>query len=338
MTTVATLTDDAVHGEYGSRMRPALKSLLARQETSLLLVVLAIGAAASLRSPVFLTHQNILQILEGGVTFFVMACGTALLVIGGGLDFSVGAVFTLGGLVTARLLQGGLAIPIAILAGLVASAIVGAVNFAVITYWHVPPIIATLGVFYILIGITTQITGGEDVVPLPEHFQVLAQSRLAGIPTPVIFAVLIGLVTWFVLEHTTFGVNVRALGGNRAAAVGNGLSVVRLDLTIYVATAVAAGAAGVLYASRVGSGQVNAGGATSTLTVITAVLIGGVSLLGGLGTIQGVAVGAVLLSLIDNALVLSKIPPTYNTIVIGAILVAAVALDHVRRERLYRKR
>jgi ribose/xylose/arabinose/galactoside ABC-type transport system permease subunit len=208
----------------------------------------------------------------------------------------------------------------------------------VITFWHVPPIIGTLGVFYVLIGITTQLTGGLDVVPLPYDFEVIAQTRLAGVPMTVVFALLIGLVTWFVLEHTSFGVNVRALGGNRTAAVGNGLAVKRLDLLIYAAAATTAGVAGILYASRVGSGQVAAGGATSTLTVVTAVLIGGVSLQGGLGTIQGVAIGSVLLSLIDNALVLMNVPPTYNSLIIGAILVAAVALDYLRRQRLYRRR
>lgn len=235
-----------------------IRRALARQELSLLLVVVAIGVVASVKSPLFLTHANILQVLEGSVTYFVMACGSALLVIGGGLDFSVGAAFTLGGLVTAKLLVSGVSVPVAILVGIAACALVGAVNFAVITYLHVPPIIATLGVFYILLGVTNQLTDGNDVVPLPDTFQEIAQSKVAGIPTTIIFAVLLGLVTWFVLEYTAFGVNIRALGGNRNAAVGNGLSVARLDLAIYTAAAVAAGLAGILYASRVGSGQVNA--------------------------------------------------------------------------------
>ncbi|MFG1954791.1 ABC transporter permease [Micromonospora sp. NPDC048830] len=327
-----------------ARMKEATPTLLglrrvfARQEVSLLLVVLAIGFVASLRSPLFLTHSNILQVLEGSVIYFVMACGSALLVIGGGLDFSVGATFTLGGLVTAKLLASGVPVPLAILIGLSICVVVGAVNYCVITYWHVPPIIATLGVFYVLVGVTTQLTDGLDVVPLPYEFELLAQSSVAGIPNTVIFAVLAGLATWFLLEHTAFGVNIRALGGNRGAAIGNGLPVGRLDFAVYAAAAITAGAAGILYASRVGSGQVNAGGATSTLMVITAVLIGGVSLLGGLGSIQGVAIGSVLLSLIDNALVLTRVPPTYNSIIIGAILVGAVALDHLRRVRLYRRR
>ncbi len=154
----------------------------------------------------------------------------------------------------------------------------------------------------------------------------------------VLIAVAVGVLFWFLLERTRFGVNVRALGGNRQAAVGNGLRVFRLDLALYVIAAATAALAGVVYSAQVGAGQVTAGGTSTTLNAVTAVLIGGVSLMGGMGSVQGVAVGAVLLSLIDNALVLTGIPPQYNSIVIGAILVSAVAVDHLRRARIYRKR
>ncbi|KRF28432.1 ABC transporter permease [Phycicoccus sp. Soil802] len=318
--------------------RSLVQILISRQELSLVLVVIAITAAASVKAPAFMTQSNLLQILEGSVFYFVIACGSALLVVGGGLDFSVGATFTLGGLLSSQLMSEGLAWPVACLLGLLASIVVGVVNHSVITYWHVPPIIATLGVFYVLLGVTTLITGGLDVVPLPDEFQALAQGRILGIPNTILIAGLVGVVTWFVLEQTPFGVNIRALGGNRQAALANGLPTKRLDLTLYAAAAATAGAAGILYASRVGSGQVNAGGSSMTLSVITAVLIGGVSLLGGLGTIQGVVVGSILLSLIDNALVLTEVPPTLNTIIVGSILVGAVALDHLRRDHLYRKR
>ncbi|MCW2855504.1 MAG: hypothetical protein JWR52_1119 [Marmoricola sp.] len=317
---------------------PQLRKVFARQEVSLLFVVIAIGAATALKSSAFLTTSNIQQVFIASVSIFVMGCGTALLVIGGGLDFSVGATFTLGGLLTAQLMVHSVPWPLAILVGLIACVFVGVANFAIITYLHVPPIIATLGSFYVLTGITTVMTNGLDVLPLPQGFQTLAQDKFLGIPNTVVFAIVVGVLTWFVLERMPFGINVRALGGNRDAALGNGLAVAWLDVALYGTAALTGGAAGVMYAAQVGSGQVNAGGSSSTLTVITAVLIGGVSLLGGLGSIQGVAMGAVLLSLINNALVLTQIPPTLNTIIIGSILICAVALDHLRRERLYRKR
>jgi ribose transport system permease protein len=259
------------------------------------------------------------------------------LFIGGGLDFSVGSTFTLGGITTAYFLFHGMPWPFAVLLGILSGVAVGVVNFAVISYFHVPPIIATLGTFFIITGLTVQFTGGNDILPLPQDFQNLGQGSVFGVPYSVIYAIVVAVVAWFLLEMTRFGVNVRALGGNRNAAIANRIPARTLDLRLYILSASTAALAGVIYAASVGSGQVEAGGAGTTLTIVTAVLIGGVSLLGGLGTITGVVLGTLLLTVIDNGLVIANIPPQYNSIVIGAILICAVAFDHVRRERLYRK-
>ncbi|WP_164386733.1 ABC transporter permease [Streptomyces sp. OM5714] len=315
-----------------------LRKILVRQETTLMLVIVVIGAFAASRSELFLSQSNLTEILRSSVIYFVMACGAALLIIGGGLDFSAGAVFTLGALLTCKMLVDGVPWPLAILIGLVSCCAFGVVNFLVITYLHVPPIIATLGTFYMLTGLNNLVTDGNDVIPIPQSFQDIAQGSVLGISSDVVIAAAVGVVFWFLLERTRFGVKVRALGGNRQAAVGNGLRVLRLDVALYVIAAGTAALAGVIYSAQVGAGQVTAGGTSTTLNAITAVLIGGVSLMGGMGSIQGIAVGAVLLSLIDNALVLTNIPPQYNSIVIGAILVSAVAVDHLRRGRIYRKR
>ncbi|MFF6995808.1 ABC transporter permease [Streptomyces sp. NPDC008313] len=315
-----------------------LTKVLVRQETTLMLVIVVIGAFAASRSDLFLSQSNLTEILRSSVIYFVMACGAALLIIGGGLDFSAGAVFTLGALLTCKMLVDGVPWPLAILIGLAVCCAFGVVNFLVITYLHVPPIIATLGTFYMLTGLNNLVTDGSDIIPIPHSFQQIAQGSVFGLSSDVVIAVAVGVLFWFLLERTQFGVKVRALGGNRQAAVGNGLRVIRLDVTLYVIAAGTAALAGIIYSAQVGAGQVTAGGTSTTLNAITAVLIGGVSLMGGMGTVQGIAVGAVLLSLIDNALVLTNIPPQYNSIVIGAILVSAVAVDHLRRARIYRKR
>ncbi|MGW3497063.1 ABC transporter permease [Streptomyces sp. NPDC001020] len=337
MTTSTNPTARERHTDHGDR-ESLLTKILVRQETTLLLVILAVGAVAASRNGLFLTNANLTEIFRNSVIYFVMACGAALLIIGGGLDFSAGAIFTLGALATCQLMVNGAAWPLAVLIGLALCCAVGVVNFAIITYLHVPPIIATLGTSYILTGIDNLVTGGNDVLPLPTAFQRIGQGSIAGIPNIVLIAIVVGVVFWFLLERSRFGVNVRALGGNRQAAVGNGLRVFRLDVALYVVAAATAALAGMLYSARVGAGQVTAGGTSTTLIAITAVLIGGVSLMGGMGNIQGVAIGAVLLSLVDNALVLSKIPPQYNTIVVGGILVCAVAVDYLRRSRIFRKR
>lgn len=320
------------------RRSPAsVRSLLLRQETTLLLVILAVGAFATYRNPIFTSTNNLTDIGRATVIYFVMACGAGLLMIGGGLDFSVGNIFTMGGITCAWMLVHGVPWPLAVVIAIAAGVGIGIVNNAVIAYLHVPPIIATLGTFFILDGVAVQVTHGTDILPLPAGFQNLGQGDVGGVPYIVLYAIVVGLAFWFALELTPFGVNVRALGGNRQAAIGNGLRVGRLDLALYVLSGATAAFAGVIYAARVGSGQVQAGGASTTLTVVTAALIGGISLFGGLGTITGVAVGALLLSEIDNALVVARIPPQYNSIVVGAILISAVAVDHLRRKRLYRR-
>ena len=315
-----------------------LNILLLRPEMTLILVIILIAVATAMKNPNFLHVGNLTDIARAAVIYFVMACGASLLMIGGGLDFSVGATFTLGGIIAALMMQMGIPWPLAILGGVASGGVTGYVNSQVISRLHVPPIIATLGTFFIFTGLSIHLTGGQDILPLPAGFQQLGQGAVFGVPFIVIYAFIIGVIFWFLLERTPFGVEVRAIGGNRKAAVANGIKVARVDTTIYILGGVTASLAGVIYAARVGSGQVAAGGSGTTLSVITAVLIGGVSLLGGLGSITGVAVGAILLSEINNALIFAQIPPQYNTIVVGFILIAAVAIDHIRRERLYRVR
>jgi ribose transport system permease protein len=323
-------------GAFG-RTGSAFTSVVLRPETTLVAVIVLIGVFAALRNANFATTTNLTDILRASVVYFVMAAGSALLMIGGGLDFSIGSVFTLGGISGSWMLVHGVPWPVALLVGIAAGAVAGVANNLVVARLHVPPIIGTLGTFYVISGLCVQFTGGQDILPLPSSFQNLGQGEVHGVPYVVLYAIVIGAIFWFLLERTRFGINVRALGGNRQAAIGNGLRVARLDLALYMLSAGTAAFAGMIYAARVGSGQVSAGGAGTTLEVVTAVLIGGVSLLGGLGSITGVAVGAVLLSEIDNALIVAAVPPQYNSIVVGAILIAAVAVDHLRRKRLYKR-
>src|SRR3954467_1466146 len=141
-----------------------LSRLMLRQETTLVAVIVLIGAFTTVRNSAFVDSGNLTEILRSSVIYFVMAAGAALLMIGGGLDFSVGSIFTLGGVVTAWMLVHGVPWPVAIAGGLALGTVVGGINHLIITYLHVPPIIATLGTFFIIQGANVQITGGLDIL------------------------------------------------------------------------------------------------------------------------------------------------------------------------------
>jgi ribose transport system permease protein len=311
--------------------------IIRRQEFTLIVVVILIGAGSAALNPIFISPDNLIELARATVIYFIMACGATLITIGGGLDFSVGSVFTLGGIAAAWAMSIGVPWPLAIAFGLIAGGIVGFVNAIVIEKLGVPPIITTLGTFYIISGFIVIFSGGNDIVGLSATFELLGQGAIFGIPFVVVYAVIVGVIFWIVLEKTRFGYNIRAIGGNRVAAIANGISVTSINRWLYVIGGVLAALGGIIYTARTGSGQVSAGGAAVTLEVTSAVLIGGTSLFGGLGTITGTAIGAVLFAEIDNGLALSNIPPLYLNIIVGSILILAVAADYLRRKRLYRK-
>jgi ribose transport system permease protein len=265
--------------------------------------------------------------------YFVAACGLTLVVVAGGFDFSVGSAFTLGGISAAWLMTHGLPWPLAALAGIAFGFVVGLVNSIVIDRLRVPPIITTLGMFYFIAGAVVLFTGGRDIQPLPDGFNAFGKGTLIGIPLLIWYAVVIGIVFHIVLQRTRFGYNVKAVGGNLDAAVANGISRVRTNAWLYAVAGAVAALAGILYAARTGSGQVSAGGASVTLTAISAVLIGGTSLFGGVGSIPGTALGALLFATIQNGLAIASVPAQYSNMIIGAILVIAVAVDSYRRRR-----
>jgi ribose transport system permease protein len=311
------------------------RRLLARQELTLVAVLILVGVLATLRNSAFGASDNLLEVIRAAVVTFIVACPLTLVTIGGGFDFSVGSVFTLGGVSAAYFMTHGILWPLAVLLAIAVGAAVGAVNAVAIDRLRVPPIITTLGTFYFMSGVVILFTHGIDISPLPTQFNSLGTGSALGVPNVIIAGVLVGSAYHLVLERTRFGYNVRSIGGNRLAATENGIAVRRVDTWLYVGAGSLAALAGIVYAARTGSGQVSAGGASVTLTAISAVLIGGTSLFGGLGTITGTALGAILFAEIDNALAVAGIDALYSNMIIGGILVLAVAADSLRRGRMF---
>jgi ribose transport system permease protein len=311
------------------------RSLMARQESTLAAVLIVLGVLATLRNPAFGGSANLVEILRAAVESFVVACPLTLVTIGGGFDFSVGSVFTVGGVSAAFFMVHGIIWPLAIVFAVVLGAAIGAVNAVIIERLKVPAIITTLGTFFFLGGVVILFTNGTDISPLPTQFVSLGTGSVLGVPDVVLVGVIVGIVYHIVLDHSRFGYNVRTLGGNRLAAIENGISVRRLDVWLYIGSGTLAALAGIVYTARTGSGQVDAGGAPVTLTAISAVLIGGTSLFGGLGTITGTALGVLLFAEVNNALAVDNINALYSNMIIGGVLVLAVAADSMRRGRMF---
>jgi ribose transport system permease protein len=304
--------------------RNAVARLFSGQQGVLVGVILAIGGAAEIRSPIFFTRGNIIELFRAAVVYFIAACPASLVLIGGGLDLSIGAVFAAGGVATAWFMHLGLLWPLAVVLGVLFGGALGGLSAFLI-----------LGMFFAVGGMVNVLTGGFPLINLPAGFNAFGENSLAGVPYLILYAVAIGIVFHILLEKTRFGYDSRAVGGNRAAALGNGIFVNRVSGTLYALSGAGAALAGILLAARLSVADPGEGGSAFTFQVLSAVIIGGTSLFGGVGTIIGTALGTLLFAVINNALVIVGVNPLWQDVVTGCILVTAVALDQARRRRQF---
>lgn len=308
------------------------------QLAGIVLVIAILAVAFQIGNPIFLSFPNLMELLRSGTLYFIIACPATIVLVSGGMDFSIGAVFAAGGVSAGLLMVSGVPWPLAVIGGIVIGTLIGILNASLSVFLKVPPLIATLGVFFAVGGAITVITGGTTVYGFPSAFTDLGQGYLLGVPFAVYYAIVIGVVFWVLLEKTQLGYNSRAVGGNRAAALANGIRVSRHDLIVYGIAGAVTAFAGILAAARLSSADPAAGGTSLTFQVVTAVIIGGTSLFGGMGTIGGSALGAILFATINNGLAVINVNSLWQNIFVGTILVVAVAIDQARRRRQFTSR
>lgn len=312
-----------------------LARILSGQQAALIVVIFAISAIAETKNPVFLTSPNVIQILRASVVYFVAACPATLVLIGGGLDLSIGAVLVAGGVAAAWFMHLGVPWPLAVLLGIALGGGIGALNALLIIRVDVTPFVTTLGMFFIVGGVVNVLTGGFPLTDLPHGFNTFGQGDIHGLPYLVVYAAIFGVIFHVLLEKTRFGYNTRALGGNRAAALGNGIFVNRVTASLYILCGAGAAFAGILLTARLSVADPGVGGSAFTFQALSAVIIGGTSLFGGVGTIIGTALGTLLFSVINNGLIVIGVDPLWQDVVTGFILILAVALDQARRKRQF---
>jgi ribose transport system permease protein len=290
----------------------------------------------------FLKPANLAVIMRFVATFGLLGIGEILVIITGGIDLSVGSMTALAGVLVATLMLKGLGfippLPMlpAILIVLIIAALVGLWHGFCVTKLHIPAFIITLGTWLMARGLAAFITRGYPIVyPTGSKFLVLGQGSFYQVPIMFIILVIVALITWFVLTATTLGRHIYAVGGNIEAARVSGINVDRVRLFCYASSGMMGGLVGILLASRLGQGTPTVGSGYE-LWAIAATVIGGTSLFGGEGTVLGAILGAAIMGVMVNGMVLVNLSSYLQDVVLGAVLVIAVTYDTWRRYRSLR--
>ncbi len=304
-------------------------------------LILLIGGLSAARPDTFLTVDNFTIVIKRSSYVIITAVGMTMVIVSGGIDLSVGSIFAFSGVVGALAVKSGVPVPIAVPMGIAAGAACGVVSGLMITILRVPPFIATLGMLWAVRGLGEAVTHGGQAQYVPNEgwkwlYDDLGVVHFAGlqfpIPVPVVLMVVIVLAFTYIMRRTRLGRYTYAIGSNAEAARLSGVRIPYVLITLYTICGALAGLSGMILAAKLSSG-VATEGIGEELTVIAAVVIGGGSLSGGVGTVGGCVIGALLMSFLANGCNLVGIEQHWQKVIAGAIVVAAVALDQWR----YRK-
>lgn len=310
-----------------------LQKITKINELGILIFLIAICIVISAVNPKFYSFINIINILRQTSYIGIIGMAVTMVFITAGLDLSVGSVLGLGGLISAIFMATfGMPVWISVIAGLLTGVFFGLANGLLIVKGKIPSLIVTLGTLYIARGFMNVITQGRPVYPLPDTFQRLGNGTLAGIPYSVIIVAVLLVISHFVLRNTIYGRKIYAVGGNLETSRLSGINVDFIRISVYVLSALMAAFTGILITARMGSGQVSTGTGWE-LTVIASVIIGGTSMFGGAGTVFGTILGALLMTVMTNGMILMRISAFWQNVFIGAIIIIAVAIDQYKRRR-----
>ena len=322
----------------GGGARIVRRVFLVRELGIVLALALLIGVTAAV-NPRFLSAQSVKDLLLGSTVLAVLAVGQAVVVITRNVDLSVGSVLGVSAFATGSLFVAapGTPIPVAVVLGLALGAVAGAVNGLLIAAARVPALVVTLGTLYVFRGIDyTWATGRQiNAADMPASFLSMGTDTVLGVPVLALFAVVVLLIAGYYLRSFRSGRELYAIGSDPAAARLTGIPTGRRVFATFVVSGALAGLAGVLYAARFGTLDANAG-LGSELDVVAAVVVGGVAIFGGSGSVYGAAVGAVLLTTIGSALPVLGVDPFWQRAAVGALILASIGLDRALAVRVGR--
>jgi ribose transport system permease protein len=307
-------------------------AILRTQPFWVFMAILVLGLVMSFVSDVFLTERNLFNITRNFAFFGIMALGMSAVICTAGIDLSVGSLVGLSGIVTGLIMQAGYGIELGFLGCMAVAVAVGFVNGVLIAYLRMPPFVVTLGMMSIVISLARVVSDNKmiyDFGPDMDLFEWIGGESMLGVPNVVWVMIVLTAVFWWIWRYTTWGRWVIAIGGNAHAAKLAGIPVERMIVSVYVVCSLCAGLAAFLFVGYTGS-VTNGMGFTWELTVIAATVIGGANLMGGIVYALGAPIGAALIELIRNSLLLAGIPAMWQQFFVGLFLILAVLLEQIR--------
>jgi ribose transport system permease protein len=319
------------------------RGFFASQTAYVAAALIVIMIVMAMLSPAFLSAGNLANVAKNFSFVGIVTLGMTLVILTGGIDLSVGSVMAIAAItcaMTMQVLAGSplAAIPLAtmilpILAGLGVAVLVGLANGFLVARLGLSPFVTTLGMLSIVRGLGYAVTEGRGQAPTGpdvDAFYALADGLVGGVPVAIIYLLILAAIMGVVLHHTAFGRHIFAIGGNEKAAKLTGIAVERVKISVYVLCSLSAGFAGILMVGWLGSAPANL--ATGyELTIIAAAVIGGANLAGGVGGPAGAVIGALLIEVIRNGLVLAGINAYWQIVLVGVIIILAVLVDRLRR-------
>jgi simple sugar transport system permease protein len=315
-----------------------MKSIIKQKEFSIFVIVVLLSVVLSFVSPVFLTFENFLDIIEGNVVMAILAVGMTLVIITGDIDVSVAAATTAVAVIIGSLFgflpDSWISILILFLIAPVIGIIIGAINGMLVSKIKIPAIVVTLGTLNIINGLVLYLTNGQylNSTNFPKPFLTFANFELFGIPILIYLLTAVAILTWFILKHTLIGRSVLAIGGKSQSAVRVGIDFDKVKLFVFAYMGFLAGVAAIAQTAYTKAVDPN-GLLGVEMMVIAAVVLGGTNIQGGRGSIQGTLLGVLLLAIMQNGMILAHIDTFWQKVVTGAIIVIAVSYDQISYRR-----
>lgn len=311
----------------------ALRQFVKKNGSVIIFAIICIIAAVSV--PRFASVNNILLIIKQSAIPIIACIGMTMVLMTGGIDLSLGYTIGLASILTGLMVKTyELPYPVAILIPLLAGALIGLVNGICVQKIKVPAFITTLGTGYIVFGLAEIISHGEAVNRLPKPFLALGKTEVFGVNTTVVLTLVICLIFYYILHHSTFGRNLSAFGLSEPASRLSGVATSRINITVYVISAVLASLVGVLLSIDVNCAQPTMGGGNYTFEIITGAVLGGVSLFGGVGSIIGAVFGVMTIKVIGNCINLMNAAYYLYDAIMGVIILAAIIFENIKNRKL----